>query len=54
LAAIAEAKLQLESIDKALDELDLSLYPTSIAVIRKMPPPMPETAPEVQKLENRE
>jgi hypothetical protein len=52
LAAIAEAKLQLESIDKALDELDLSIYPKSIAVIRTGPPPLP-TEVEEQHLEGR-
>jgi hypothetical protein len=53
LAAIAEAKLQLESIDKALDELDLSLYPSSIAVIRQGPPSAPPSQDEEQKLEGR-
>ena len=52
LAAIAEAKLQLESIDKALDELDLSIYPKSIAVVRPGPPPIP-TEVEEQHLEGR-
>jgi|GEM_PF-3026745 len=33
LSSIAEIKLQLESIDKALDELDLSLYPKTISVV---------------------
>lgn len=32
LEALAEAKLQLASIDKALDELDLGLYPKTIAI----------------------
>lgn len=32
LEALAEAKLQLASIDQALDELDLGLYPKTIAV----------------------
>jgi hypothetical protein len=53
LAAIAEAKLQLESIDKALDELDLSIYPKSIAVVRPTPPPMPTVEVEQQHLEGR-
>ena len=34
LASLAEARLQLESIDKALDELDLGHYPTTIAVVK--------------------
>jgi hypothetical protein len=33
LEALSEAKLQLDAIDKALDELDLSLLPKTIAVI---------------------
>lgn len=53
LAAIAEAKLQLESIDKALDELDLSIYPKSIAVVRTTPPPMPADVEQQQHLEGR-
>ncbi len=32
LEALAEAKLQLQSIDSALDELDLGVYPKTIAV----------------------
>lgn len=40
LEALTETKLQLQSIDKALDELELGPYPKMIAV---MPPvPMPE------------
>lgn len=38
LEAMSEAKLQLQAIDKALDELDLGPYPKMIAV---MPPEMP-------------
>ena len=53
LAAIAEAKLQLESIDKALDELDLSIYPTSIAVVRPGPPPIPVDV-EIEKQQHLE
>lgn len=53
LAAIAEAKLQLESIDKALDELDLSIYPKSIAVVRPGPPPIPADVEARQHLEGR-
>lgn len=49
LAAIAEAKLQLESIDKALDELDLSVYPQMVAAVRTGPPPIPEDAVVRQK-----
>lgn len=52
LAAIAEAKLQLESIDKALDELDLSVYPQTVAVVRSTPPPLPVDN-ERQNLEGR-
>jgi hypothetical protein len=33
LEAIAEAKLQLQSIDTALEELDLGQYPKNIAVV---------------------
>jgi hypothetical protein len=49
LAAMTEAKLQLQSIDKALDELDLGLYPTRVADpnvsgIRPTPPPIPPQA----------
>lgn len=39
LEAMTEAKLQLQAIDKALDELELSPYPQMIAV---MPPSIPE------------
>lgn len=34
LNSLAEAKLQLEAIDKALDELDLGHYPTTISVVQ--------------------
>jgi hypothetical protein len=34
LEALSEAKLQLDAIDKALDELDLSILPKTIAVVR--------------------
>jgi hypothetical protein len=34
LSALAEARLQLSTIDKALDELDLSHYPKTISVIQ--------------------
>ncbi len=43
LNALAEARAQLHSIDQALDELDLSHYPTTIASV---PPPMPVNAIE--------
>lgn len=33
LDALAEARLQLDAIDKALDELDLSIYPKVVAVV---------------------
>jgi hypothetical protein len=43
LSALAEAKVTLQSIDTALDELDLSVYPTTISVV---PHSIPEqTAP---------
>ncbi len=41
LEALGEARLQLEAIDKALDELDLGHYPQMIAA---MPPPTPASA----------
>lgn len=43
LSALAEARAQLSAIDKALDELDLSHYPKTIAVV-----------PEKVQLENLE
>jgi hypothetical protein len=39
LEALAEARAQLQSIDTALEELDLGHYPKTIAAI---PPPIPE------------
>lgn len=39
LEVLAEARAQLQSIDTALEELDLGHYPTMIAVV---PPPPPE------------
>lgn len=39
LEALAEARLQLQSIDTALEELDLGHYPQMIAAV---PPPIPE------------
>ncbi len=41
LQALSEAKLQLQAIDQALDELDFSQFPTTIAVV---PPPIPKDA----------
>lgn len=38
LEALSEAKLQLQAIDQALEELDFRQYPTMIAA---MPPPIP-------------
>jgi hypothetical protein len=35
LSAIAEARAQLQSIDTALDELDLSHYPRQISVVKE-------------------
>ena len=33
LAALAEARAQLSAIDKALDEVDLSHYPTTVSYV---------------------
>jgi len=58
LAAITEARMQLESIDKALEELDLTAFPKTISImpdetnspglrenlLHSGPPPMPEGA----------
>jgi len=41
LEALAEARAQLQSIDTALEELDLGHYPQTIAAV---PPPIPEDA----------
>lgn len=41
LEALAEARAQLQSIDTALEELDLGHYPKMIAAV---PPPIPEEA----------
>ena len=46
LEALAEARMQLQSIDTALDELDLGHYPRQISVV---PPPMPPD--EVRRIE---
>lgn len=43
LEALAEARMQLQSIDTALEELDLGHYPKTIsAVLPTSPPPIPE------------
>jgi hypothetical protein len=43
LEALAEARAQLESIDTALEELDLGHYPKTIAAMPpSMPPPIPQ------------
>lgn len=42
LEALAEARAQLQSIDTALEELDLSHYPKTIAAIPTTPPPIPD------------
>ena len=47
LEALAEARAQLQSIDTALDELDLGHYPKTISVV---PPPMPEEIVERLKI----
>ena len=61
LEALAEAKLQLQAIDHALEELDLGQYPKQIAVVppsseKAVPPafgaPRPEL-PKPESLENR-
>lgn len=44
LSALAEAKVTLQSIDTALDELDLSVYPTTISVVQ--PAAQPSTQPQ--------
>jgi hypothetical protein len=41
LEALAEARAQLQSIDTALEELDLGHYPKTIAAV---PPPIPDDA----------
>ncbi len=41
LEALAEARAQLQSIDSALEELDLGHYPQTISVV---PPPIPDEA----------
>ncbi len=44
LSALAEARAQLQAIDHALEELDLSHYPQTIAAIPPGPPPVPDDA----------
>lgn len=51
LEALAEAKLQLQAIDHALEELDLGQYPKTIAAIPQPvplagPPPIPDEIQE--------
>ena len=48
LEALAEARAQLQSIDTALEELDLGHYPKTIAAI---PPPIPQEV--VDELQSR-
>lgn len=40
LEALAEARMQLQSIDTALEELDFGHYPKTISVVQ--PPPLPD------------
>jgi hypothetical protein len=40
LDALAEARLQLDAIDKALDELDLNIYPKMVAVVEAEEAPL--------------
>jgi hypothetical protein len=47
LEALAEARAQLQSIDTALDELDLGHYPKTISVV---PPPIPDEIIQQLKL----
>ena len=47
LVALAEARAQLQSIDTALDELDLGHYPKTISVV---PPPIPQDIVERLKI----
>lgn len=46
LEAMSEAKLQLQAIDRALEELDFRQFPTMIAM---MPPPIPEELQQEQR-----
>lgn len=38
LAALTEARMQLDSIDKALEELDLTPFPRTVAIMPEAPP----------------
>lgn len=49
LSVLAEARAQLSAIDQALDELDLSHYPKTVAVV---PPASPEEEPTYESLAN--
>ncbi|MFO0044498.1 MAG: hypothetical protein ACK53G_03525 [Armatimonadota bacterium] len=51
MSALAEAKVTLQSIDTALDELDLSVYPKSIAVVQQ-PPSLRAEIIEMQEVSN--
>ncbi len=42
LTALAEARVQLQAIDTALDELDLGHYPKTVSVVPNGPPPIPD------------
>lgn len=46
LEAMGEAKLQLQAIDQALEELDFRQFPTTISV---MPPPTPDEFQQEQR-----
>lgn len=43
---LTEAKLQLHAIDQALEELELGPFPTMIAAMPNVPPPMPTLTEE--------
>lgn len=49
LESIVEAKMQFDSIDKALEELELTPWPAHIATV---PPPLPDDARIHQRLED--
>ena len=56
LSALAEARAQLQSIDTALEELDLGHYPKTISVVPNTnenlnPPPVPPGAIPVTSVE---
>lgn len=51
LEALAEARLQLSAIDKALDELDLGVFPKTISVVSPGNPiEAPEPSPDFEAL----